>query len=75
MNSSQINGGTPVYVAASTYYSGWVWTQNNDTHFKYTNTGTGTTRNRGSVNYVSGFPATLTTFTNIYQFSIRIGYK
>jgi hypothetical protein len=75
MNSSQINGGTPVYVAASTYYSGWVWIQNDDTHIKYTLTGAGTVRNQGSVNYVSGFPATLTTFSNAYQYSIRIGYK
>jgi len=74
MNSSQINGGTPVYVAASTYYSGQVWIQNNDTHFKYTAiTGAGTSQY--GVNYVSGFPATLTTTTANSQVSIRIGYK
>ena len=73
MNSSQINGGTPVYVAASTYYSGWVWIQNNDTYIKYTGTGGGAIQS--SVNYVSGFPATLTTATTNSQVSIRIGYK
>jgi hypothetical protein len=75
MNSSQINGGTPVYVAASTYYSGWVWIQNNDTDIKSTLTGAGTARNQSSVNYVSGFPATLTTQASNSQVSIRIGYK
>ena len=75
MNSSQINGGTPVYVAANTYYSGWVWIQNNDTHIKYTYTGVGTATTIPGVNYVSGFPATLTTSSNNYQYNIRIGYK
>jgi hypothetical protein len=74
MNSSQINGGTPVYVAASTYYSGWVWIQNSDTHFKYTSS-TGGGAYQTGVNYVSGFPATLTTSSESYQYSIRIGYK
>jgi hypothetical protein len=73
MNSSQINGGTPVYVAASTYYSGWVWIQNNDTHITYTITGGGALQT--GVNYVSGFPATLTTQASDAQYSIRIGYK
>jgi hypothetical protein len=73
MNSSQINGGTPVYVAASTYYSGWVWIQNNDTHIKYTSIGGGAFQT--GVNYVSSFPATLTTQTSAAQYSIRIGYK
>jgi hypothetical protein len=73
MNSSQINGGTPVYVAASTYYSGWVWIQNNDTHIKYMYIGGGAFQT--GVNYVSGFPATLTTQASTAQYSIRIGYK